>query len=99
MSEDQWKLIQRLSDCTLYAEGWDKKFVKSLIALADQKAELSPKQAYFLLVMGHRYRRQLREIPDPVTGHKVSVVPEPPPYIDGQPAPDVPDLPQQPTLF
>lgn len=70
MTDEQRRLILRLSKCTFLPGSYEKRFVRSMAALANSKGEteLSEKQAAFLAKVGHRYRRQLAGIPDRVSG-------------------------------
>lgn len=103
MTPNQRKLIQRLGECHFYPESWDKRFVKDMLFKANspdwEACKLSPRQSHALLAVGHRYREQLRSIPDPETGNQVADLPAPGEFAENTPAQDVPDLPQQPSLF
>lgn len=63
MTDEQRRLILRLSRCTFLPGSYEKRFVRSMVALAHSKdnPDLTEKQAAFLARVSQRYRRQLAE--------------------------------------
>ena len=60
MTDEQYKLLQRLAGCTFLPGSWEKRFVRNLSA-EPKDYELSAKQLAALERLHYRYRRQLGE--------------------------------------